>query len=89
LIQKAFVVGDNQSFLAAVIVPSDPDCPAGQLQQEMARINSAAADEERVRKYVVADEPFSIENGLLTSQFKIKRKEVAARYQAQIAAMYG
>lgn len=43
---------------------------------------------ERVVKFTLLPEPFSIENDAMTSTLKIKRKVIAARYASQIEAMY-
>ena len=43
---------------------------------------------ERVRKFVLLPEPFSIESGLLTPSMKIRRRQAIARYERQIDALY-
>ena len=44
---------------------------------------------ERVRRFAVAKEVFSIENGMMTPTLKVKRHKVLETYQAQIDALYG
>jgi long-chain acyl-CoA synthetase len=43
---------------------------------------------ERVRRFALLGSPFSIENGMLTPTFKIKRKEVEKRYSDLIESLY-
>jgi long-chain acyl-CoA synthetase len=43
---------------------------------------------ERVRRFILADEPFSIANGEMTPTLKIKRHVVKARYGARLEALY-
>ena len=44
---------------------------------------------KQVRAFHVHAEPFSIENGLLTANGKLKRDLIAARLQHEIEEMYG
>lgn len=37
---------------------------------------------------LVVDEPFTIDNGLMTPTMKIRRDKVAAKYQGEIEALY-
>lgn len=43
---------------------------------------------ERVKKFVLLDEPFTIESGELTPTHKIKRQVVQERYKEKIEAIY-
>jgi long-chain acyl-CoA synthetase len=43
---------------------------------------------ERPRDFELVAEDFTVDNGLLTPTFKLKRREAAARYAALIEAMY-
>jgi len=40
------------------------------------------------RKYIFIDEPFSLENGMLTQTMKLKRRTVFDKYKDQIEALY-
>lgn len=56
------------------------------------RINAAQTDlaeYERVKKFVIVKEPFSIENGLLTNSLKTIRKAVLSKYKKEIDDLYG
>ena len=46
------------------------------------------ANFEKVRRFTLLDEPFTIENGAMTTSLKIRRKVVDERYQDLIEAMY-
>lgn len=43
---------------------------------------------ERVRRFTLLDEPFTVENGMMTPTLKIRRREVERTYAAVIDAMY-
>lgn len=41
------------------------------------------------KDYILIEEPFSVENGMLTQTLKLKRRKVIERYEDQIKAAYG
>lgn len=43
---------------------------------------------EQPKKVIVAKEPFTVENGLLTPTLKVRQRDVAKRYEAEIDALY-
>jgi long-chain acyl-CoA synthetase len=51
-------------------------------------VNKELSVIERVRRFIVADEPFSIANGEMTPTLKVKRHVVKARYGERIEALY-
>ena len=40
------------------------------------------------RQFTIIDEPFSIENGLLTPKLSMKRNDISKRYHELIESMY-
>jgi long-chain acyl-CoA synthetase len=88
VIDRAVVFGSGRSFLTALVVPASTDVTREELERDIAAANAASADYERVRKFVVASEPLSRENGLLSSQFKVRRKVVWQKYGEQIVRLY-
>ncbi len=58
------------------------------VQQAIDDVNRDLPSYERVRRFVIAPEPFTVENGLLTPSQKVKRREVEARYRAALDALY-
>ena len=54
----------------------------------MGRFQKKLANYERVRKFVLLDRPFTIENGEITPSLKIKRKVVEEKYGGLIEEMY-
>jgi len=43
---------------------------------------------ERVRRFTLTAEPFSIENGMMTPTLKIRRHAIIARHGAALEALY-
>ena len=54
----------------------------------MARVNQTLAPGERVRRFVIAAEPFTIANGQMTPTLKIKRHVIREAYGAALDALY-
>ena len=52
-------------------------------------VNDKVADYEQLRMIVVAKEPWSIDNGLLTPTMKIKRAKIEAAVQAKMQEITG
>ena len=51
-------------------------------------VNESLAEYERLALLVVAGEPWSVENGLLTPTLKIRRNRIEAAMAPQIEAWY-
>ncbi|HWU92713.1 MAG TPA: long-chain fatty acid--CoA ligase [Sphingomicrobium sp.] len=92
-IAQAMVYGDRRPHLVALLVP-DPEI-AGQadLQQRLQRavdhVNGDLSVTERVRRFIVADGPFTIENEQLTPSLKIRRHVISKAYGNRLSALYG
>ena len=95
-IEQAMVDGDRRPWLSAVIVPSDelrniassPDTLYTMVSEAVDRANSRLSQLERVRRFIIADEPFSTENGLMTATLKVRRHVVREIYGDRIEALY-
>jgi long-chain acyl-CoA synthetase len=58
------------------------------LKAAVDRTNQELSVIEKVRKFTVADEPFSVDNGQMTPTMKIRRNPIRAAYQDRIDALY-
>jgi long-subunit acyl-CoA synthetase (AMP-forming) len=58
------------------------------LERLLLEVNKGAADYEHLALLVVAREPWSVENGMLTPTMKIKRSRIEAAMASQIEAWY-
>ncbi len=59
------------------------------LRAAVDRVNAGLSVVEKVRKFDLADEPFSIENEQMTPSMKIRRHVLGKVYADKIAALYG
>ncbi|MEO7654174.1 MAG: AMP-binding protein, partial [Sphingomicrobium sp.] len=91
-IAQAMVYGDRRPHLVALVVPDpeiagEPDLVA-RLQKAVDRVNSETSVVERVRRFIVSDAPFTIENEQLTPSLKIRRHMILQQYGDRLAALY-
>ena len=59
------------------------------IAEAVERVNSELSVIERVRRFALSDEVFSVENGLMTPTMKIRRHAIIARYGSTFEALYG
>jgi long-chain acyl-CoA synthetase len=59
-----------------------------QVVQGIARVNAQLSHAEQVKRWTVLRDDLSVEHGDLTPSLKLKRTAVAARYAAEIEALY-
>ncbi len=83
-IEQCVVFCPTQTHLVAVVSPARQPADTGAIAEHLARTNEVLAHDERIRRVVVVGSPFSIDNGLLTSQYKPRRTEIFNRYRAEI-----
>jgi long-chain acyl-CoA synthetase len=91
-IAQAMVYGDRKPHLVALLVP-DPEIAAKvDLQQRLSaaldRVNSDLSVIEKVRRFIVADEPFTVDNEQLTPSMKIRRHVIKQAYGDRLEALY-
>ncbi len=59
------------------------------ISEAIDRVNSSLSVIERVRRFIVAAEPFTIENALLTPSLKIRRHKITEIHRDALDALYG
>jgi long-chain acyl-CoA synthetase len=82
------VFGDGKPFLTAIVSPATPDGDHESLAHDVARLNGDLRYEQRIYAVVVANEQFSIDNGLLNAQFKLKRAHIGRTYADDLDLVY-
>jgi len=92
-IAQAMVYGDRRPHLVALLVP-DPEIASApdvheRLERAVTRVNADLSVIEKVRRFITADEPFSIDNEQLTPSMKIRRHVISKQYGDRLAALYG
>jgi long-chain acyl-CoA synthetase len=58
------------------------------VQNEIDTLNTQLASFESVKRFLIIDADFSIENGFLTPTLKVKRMLVIKRFEKEIEGLY-
>ncbi len=99
LIDQIMLVGDAREYCTALVVPQaevvkellakDPSADLHKLiEADINVLQRDLAKYERVRRFAILPEPFTIDNGMLTPTLKVKRKAVLAAYSDIIDGLY-
>jgi len=87
--QQVVLLGNQRSFLAALVAIGAANGSLDRrIQSALDVVNGSLPHYKQIRAFRVIREPFSAENGLLTTMGKIKRDAIAARFSAEIDQMY-
>ena len=96
-IAQAMVDGDRRPWLAAVIAPSEEclqraggrrDKIISLIQNDIDTANARLTTSERIRRFVLAEDGFTIENKRLTPTLKIRRHIIRRDFRDQIDRLY-
>jgi long-chain acyl-CoA synthetase len=83
--QHVVLVGNGRSFLAAIVTG---EVAGTEIESQLERLNATLPHYRKIRMFHAAREPFTIENGLLTANGKLRRDAIAARLAGEIECMY-
>ena len=91
-IAQAMVYGDRKPHLVALLVPDPEFEHAPDLQQRLSKavdkVNADLSVIEKVRRYIIADAPFTVENEQMTPSLKIRRHVLKQVYGERLEALY-
>jgi long-chain acyl-CoA synthetase len=83
--QQVVVVGNGRGYLCALFTgPVERTA----VQAALDGLNPEIPHYRQIRNFTVIPEAFTIENGLLTANGKLRRSAINARYASEINAMY-
>jgi len=83
--QHVLLVGNGRSFLAAIITGTNGQSG---IESHIERLNATLPHYRKIRRFHISQELFTIENGLLTANGKLRRDAIAARLSPEIEQMY-
>jgi long-chain acyl-CoA synthetase len=82
---QVVLVGNARGYLAALVTGK---VSGEKTQAALDLVNPGLPHYKQVRAFHLIEEPFTIENGLLTANGKLKRDLIAERFRNEIDAMY-
>src|ERR1700688_1106833 len=83
--QQVVVVGNGRGYLSAIVSGS---VAPEKVQSALDLVNPELPHYKQVRAFVVREEAFSIDSGMLTVNGKLKRDVIVARMKDEIEEMY-
>jgi long-chain acyl-CoA synthetase len=83
--QQVVLVGNGRGYLSAIVTG---DLRSSQVQAAVDTVNTGLPHYKQIRAFHICRDPFSIDNGLLTANGKLKRAAISAQLSAEIESMY-
>jgi long-subunit acyl-CoA synthetase (AMP-forming) len=88
LFKQAIVVGDGQAQLSALLVTAKDDVSDEAIQLAITSVNQDLPDYAQIGPWMLADEPFTPNNGLATANGRLKRDLIKNKFNNQIELLY-
>ena len=83
--QQVVLVGNGRGYLCAIVTG---DVSAAKVQAALDAVNPEMPHYKQIRGFYIRPEPFSVNNGLLTANGKLRRDAIAGQMKAEIEEMY-
>jgi long-chain acyl-CoA synthetase len=89
-IDQALVYGDNKPYLVAMIVLSEDKKKSSkeEIQNEIEKVNINLTKVEKIKKFFISNEKFTIENGMQTPTMKLKRYKIIQKFKNNFEQLY-
>jgi long-chain acyl-CoA synthetase len=83
--QQVVIVGNGRGYLSVIVTGN---VSAEQVQAALDAVNPELPHYKQVRAFFLRTEPFSIQDGMLTANGKLRRDSISARMMSEIEDMY-
>ena len=89
-IEQSLVYGDNKPYLVCLIILSEEykNITKEQVQQEIDKINKNLSKIEKIKKFFIIKDQFTIENNMMTPTLKLKRYKIIKNYQIEFEKLF-
>ena len=89
-IEQSLVYGDNKPYLVCLIVLSSEhkNIKNEEIQREIEKINKNLSKIEKIKKFFVIKNQFTIENNMMTPTLKLKRYKIIKTYQNELEKLF-
>ncbi len=86
-IKQSFVYGDKKTYLVALIISESVE-NRKEIEIFLENLNKTLSLVEKVKKFKLINEEFTIDNGMLTPTLKLKRKKILDKYKEDLEKLY-
>ena len=89
-IEQSLVYGDNKPYLVGIIVLSQQyqNTTEKKIQYEINKVNKNLSKIEKIKKFFIIKNQFTIENNMMTPTLKLKRYKIIKNYQIELDKLY-
>ncbi|MDA7825346.1 long-chain fatty acid--CoA ligase [Candidatus Pelagibacter sp.] len=89
-IEQSLVYGDNKPYLVCLIVLNSEykNIKNEEIQREIEKINKNLSKIEKIKKFFVIKNQFTIENNMMTPTLKLKRYKIVKTYQNELEKLF-
>ena len=90
VIEQSLVYGDNKPYLVSLIVLSleHKSISEKKVTEEIEKINKNLSKIEKIKKFIIIKDQFTIENGMMTPTLKLKRYKILKKYKLELEKLY-
>ena len=90
LIEQSLVFGDNKPYLVSLLVLSKEykDTIEEKIQDEIDKINKKLSKIEKIKKFFIIKNQFTIENNMMTPTLKLKRYKIIKKYKIELEKLF-
>ena len=86
---QSYIYGDKKNYLVAlIVVAKELENKKGKVQFFVDKVNSELSIIEKIKKFIIIDTPFTVENEMLTPTMKIRRHQVKKIFGDQLEKLY-
>ena len=89
-IEQSLVYGDNKPYLVCLIVLSleYKNIKNEEIQKQIEKINKNLSKIEKIKKFFIIKNQFTIENNMMTPTLKLKRYKIVKTYQNELEKLF-
>ena len=90
LIEQSLVYGDNKPYLVSLIVLSAEykNTTEEKIKEELDKINKNFSQIEKIKKFFIIKNQFTIENNMMTPTLKLKRYIIIKNYKIELEKLF-
>ena len=89
-IEQSLVYGDNKPYLVGLIVLNQTyrNVSKEKIQEEIDKINLNLTKIEKIKRFIIIKDQFTIENNMMTPTLKLKRYKIIKTYKIELEKLF-